>query len=144
MNARIDVPSHDNVISLLDLLERPPASAPTERQTVAQLRTVPGPMEPNVNTGSRERGPVRPAMSPVDLVRQAGRTGLIAAGIGAVCTLGYALASGTASVEQTPWLVAFVGLMTFSFGASLGTVSSFVSQRSVAFARLRLERERRG
>jgi hypothetical protein len=144
MNARIDIPSHDNVVSLLDLLEKSPVEAIPERQTVAQLQTLPGPGQPSANTVSRERTPVRPAMSPIELVQRAGRAGIVAAGIGAVCTLGYALASGTASVVQTPWLMAFVALMAFSFGASLGSVSSFVSQRSVAFARLRTERERRG
>lgn len=140
MNARIDLPSHDNVVSLLDLLDRPPpSSTKTERRTVAQLKTLPA-VEP---AKVRRSTPARPVMSPVDLARRAGRAGAIAAAIGATCTLGYALAAGTLGAEQTPWLVAFVGLMAFSFGASLGSISSFVAQRNVAVATVRFDRQRR-
>lgn len=134
MNARIDLPSDDNVVNLLDFLDSPRVEATPERQTVARLHTVPRAAYEPV------RRVAQPVLSPVALAVRAARFGTLAAAIGAAGTLSHALASGTVSAQQTPWLVAFVALMAFSVGATLGSASSFVAQRSVALARRAFDR----
>lgn len=113
MNARIDLRHEDDVVSVVDLLEGCGTAVPVPRITV-------------------------PSMSPVALVRRATGVGAFAAAVAGVCTLGYALASASASAEQTPWLVAFVATMAFSFGASLGGVSSLIAQHRFALASSRV------